>query len=109
MSSAVLEAELVEPRAEQVRPRLTHVKTLGLIGAALAILTTFPALGFTLVLLFGTTLACALLVWAVWPAVFSAEFTRWTFGTPYAPLWKLFVLFLAAGSIMKLFRPLRKR
>ena len=111
MSPPVLEAEVVStgPEEARPRPRLVHVKALGLFGAALALLTTAAALGFTLLMLFGTTLLSAAAVWLMWPRVFSPEFTQWIFGTAYAPFFKLFVLFLAAGSIMKLFRPLRKR
>ena len=110
MNASVLEAEVVEPRGESFpRPRVAGVGALGVLGAALAILTTFAALGVTMLMLFGTTLASALLVWALWPAVFSPELTQWTFGTPYAPFWKLFALFLATGFIVKLFRPLGKR
>ncbi len=109
MSQAVLEAEVLEGGHEQPRVRLTHVKALGIFGTALAILTTFAALGFTLFLLFGTTLTSALLVWFLWPKVFAPEFTQWVFGAPQAPFWKLFLLFLAAGAVLKLFRPLMKR
>ena len=109
MTGAVLEGEVVRDRTEQARPRVSGAGALGVLGAGLAILTTFAALGVTILMLFGTTLASAAVVWALWPSVFSAEFTQWTFGTPYAPFWKLFALFLAAGFIVKLFRPLGKR
>ncbi|MBI3551784.1 MAG: hypothetical protein HY077_04645 [Elusimicrobia bacterium] len=107
--NAVMEAEVVEPGQGRPRVRLTHVKALGLFGTALAVLTMFAAFGVGLLVLFGTTLLAATAAWLLWARVFAPEFTQWVFGTPYAPFWKLFVLFLAAGSLMKLFRPLRKR
>jgi len=109
VSQAVLEAEVLEGVRDRPRVRLTHVKALGLFGTALAILTTFAALGFTLLMLFGTTLTSALIVWLLWPKVFSPEFTQWVFGAPYAPFWKLFLLFLASGAVLKLSRQLIKR
>ena len=106
-----MEAEVVRPEDNQERPRvrLTHVGTLGIFGTLAALLTMFAAVGVGLLVLFGSTVAAAGVVWLLWPHVFSAEFTQWVFGTPYAPFWKLFVLFLAAGAVMKLLNPLRKR
>lgn len=107
-----MEAEVVRPDHEHQEPprvRLAHVGTLGLFGTAMALLTMFAALGVGMLVLFGTTLISALAVWLLWPRVFSPEFTQWVFGTPSVQFWKLFVLFLAAGAIIKMFRPLRKR
>jgi hypothetical protein len=109
LNDAVLDVEVLEPRYDEVRPRLTHVRALGLFGTALAILTTFAALGFTLLMVFGTTLSSALIVWVLWPKVFAPEFTQWVFGATYAPFWKLFLLFLASGAVLKLLRSLIKR
>jgi hypothetical protein len=106
----MVEPEIVPPENEaRPRVRLTHVGTLGVFGTIAALLTMFAAVGVGLLVLFGTTLFSALVAWLLWPKIFSPEFTQWVFGTPYAPFWKLFVLFLAAGAIIKMFRPLRKR
>jgi hypothetical protein len=110
--SAVMEAEIIPPGGDQQdrpRVRLAHVGTLGIFGTFAALLTMFAAVGVGFLVLFGTTVACALLTWAVWPHVFSAEFTQWVFGAPTASFWKLFVLFLAAGAVTRLLNPLRKR
>ena len=84
--------------------RLTHVRALGLAGTALALMTMLAAVGVGFLALFGTTLAAALGAWALWPLIFSPQFTAFVFGSARAPFWKLFVLFLIAGSALRLFR-----
>jgi len=89
------------PRAdfEGVKVRVAHVRSLGLVGAVLAMLTMLAAIGFGLVMLFGKALLAAALVKLLWPAVFSEEFTVFVFGAPSVPFWKVFLL-LAAGSVV---------
>lgn len=96
-----------EPRAdfEGVKVRMAHVRSLGLVGAALALLTMFAALSFGLTMLFGKALLAAALVKLLWPVVFSVEFTQVVFGSQTVPFWKVFLL-LAAGSVVaKMLRP----
>ena len=105
----IVEAELVDRQqppfeGEQPKVRLQHVRVLGVVGTLLALLTMGAAFGLGLLMLFGSTLLMAAAVTFVWPAVFSAEFTTFVFGAPQVSFWKLFLLFLAAGAIMKLFR-----
>ena len=88
------------------RVKVTHVRALGLFGTALAILTMFAAVGVGFMALFGTTVLAALLAKLLWPLIFSVEFTKFVFGSEIVPFWKLFVLFLAAGAVMKAFRRL---
>jgi len=93
------------PDFEGVRVRMAHVRSLGLIGAVLAMLTLLAAVGVSLLMLFGKALLAAALVTVLWPFVFSAEFTRWVFGYESVPFWKVFLL-LAAGSVVaKMLRP----
>ena len=93
------------PDFERVRVRMAHVRSLGLIGGLLAMLTLLAAVGVSLLMLFGKALAAALLVKLLWPSVFSTEFTLWVFGSESVPFWKAFLL-LAAGSIVaKMLRP----
>ncbi len=89
------------PRAEfeGVRVRVAHVRSLGIIGAFLALMTMLAAVSFGLVMLFGKALLAAMLVTVLWPAVFSAEFTQIVFGTDTVPFWKVFLL-LASGSVV---------
>lgn len=82
-----------------VRVRMTHVKSLGVIGALLAMMTMLAALGFGLLMLFGKALLAAVIVKLLWPLVFSAEFTQVVFGSSTVPFWKVFLL-LAAGSVV---------
>ena len=98
-------AEIVEPEREE-RPQayLTHIRALGLIGTALALLTMLAAFGVGFLVLFGTTLVSTAIAYAAWPLIFSPQFTQWVFGTEHASFWKLFLLFLAVGMIVKLFR-----
>jgi hypothetical protein len=108
-----LEVEVLSPEErtqresegfEQPRVRLTHVRALGLVGTALALLTMFAAVGVGFLVLFGTTLLASAAAYALWPLIFSAQFTEFVFGSARAPFWKLFVLFLVAGSVVRLFR-----
>ena len=73
------------PEYDGIKARVVHVRSLGLIGAFLALMTMAAAIGFGLVALFGKSLLAAALVWALWDAVFSAEFTQWVFGAPSVP------------------------
>ena len=84
---------------EGVRVRVAHVRSLGIIGAFLALMTMLAAISFGLVMLFGKALLAAVLVTVLWPAVFSAEFTQIVFGTHSVPFWKVFLL-LASGSVV---------
>ncbi|OGR95399.1 MAG: hypothetical protein A2V88_13580 [Elusimicrobia bacterium RBG_16_66_12] len=84
---------------------MAHVRSLGLIGSLLAMMTLLAAVAVSLLMLFGKALAAALLVKLLWPSVFSVEFTRWVFGSESVPFWKVFLL-LAAGSVVaKMLRP----
>ena len=109
--SAALEAEIVPPGGEEPpRVRLQGVRMLGVFGTVMALLTMLAAFGIGFLAFFGRTLAAALILTVVWPLVFSADFTQWVFGSPGAPFWKLFLLFLAAGAVLRLFgRPLWRR
>ena len=78
-----------------VRVSVAHVKSLGVIGALLALLTMGAAVGFGLLMLFGK----ALIVKLMWPLVFGPEFTQMVFGSQSVPFWKVFLL-LAAGSVV---------
>ena len=84
---------------EDVRVRVAHVRSLGIIGAFLALMTMLAAVSFGLVMLFGKALLAAVLVTLLWPAVFSAELTQIVFGTHSVPFWKVFLL-LASGSVV---------
>ncbi|UPT74244.1 MAG: hypothetical protein M0D55_00245 [Elusimicrobiota bacterium] len=93
------------PEYEGIKAKVVHVHSLGLIGAVLAGLTMLAALGFGLLMLFGKALLASLLVWALWPAVFSAEFTQVVFGSQTVPYWKVFLLTVLGGVIAKMLRP----
>ena len=103
----MMEAEIVEPGRRPHGPsaaRITQVRALGIIGTALAILTMLAAFGFGMLLLFGWTLISAGLAYVLWPVIFSPAFTEFVFGDARAPFWKLFLLFLVAGAVFKMFR-----
>jgi hypothetical protein len=110
--NSVVEAEVVDRSgfhdSEQPRVRLQHVKVLGVVGTLLALLTMSAAFGLALLLLFAKTLVAAAAATLLWPLVFSSQFTAWVFGSEQVSFWKLFLLFLAAGTILKMFRPVRK-
>ncbi len=93
---------------EQPKVRLTHVRALGVVGTLLALLTMGAAVGVGFLVFFGTTLLAAGLVVLAWPLVFTPEFTQWVFGASRAPFWKLFLLFLVAGTVAKLLGVRRK-
>jgi hypothetical protein len=105
----VSEPEIIPPRPdagfEGVRVRVAHVRSLGLIGAVLALLTMGAALGFGLLMLFGRALLAALVVVLLWPFVFSPQFTQWVFGADRAPFWKVFLLMVLLGTLAKALRP----
>ena len=106
----MLEAEVVSPSErpqdfEGVKVRVAHVRSLGLVGAFLAMMTMLAAIGFGLVMLFGKALLAALLVKLLWPAVFSAEFTQIVFGTQSVPFWKVFLLMILGSVVAKMLRP----
>jgi hypothetical protein len=107
-----VEVELLPPDQdqdhEQPKVRLTHVRALGIVGTVLALLTMGAAVGVGLLAFFGTTLASAGLVWLVWPFVFTPAFSEWVFGAPHPVFWKLCLLFLTAGSVLKLLGVRRK-
>ncbi len=62
------------------------------------------AFGVGFLVLFGATLAAAAAAYLAWPLVFAPAFSQWVFGEPRAPFWKLFLLLLAAGFVVKAFR-----
>ena len=105
MEPEILPSSETGPDFEGVRVRMAHVRSLGLIGAVLAMLTLLAAVGVSLLMLFGKALFATVLVKVLWPFVFSAEFTRWVFGCESVPFLKVFLL-LAAGSVVaKMLRP----
>jgi hypothetical protein len=85
--------------------KVLHARSLGLVGAVLAMLTMAAAVSFGLLMLFGKALLAAALVKFIWPAVFSQEFTAWVFGTPSVPYWKVFLLMVAGSVVAKMLRP----
>jgi hypothetical protein len=89
-----VEAEIVDDK-----PR---GRTLGLLGAFLALLTMGAAFGVGLLMLFGRFLVAAAVVWAAWPVVFTPEFTQWAFGAPQLSFWKVFLTLAATGTVVKL-------
>ena len=97
-----------DPSRAQPGVRLTHVRALGLFGTLLAILTMFAAVGVGFVAFFATALIAAAVVALAWPLIFSPEFSLWVFSAPRAPFWKLFLLFMVAGTVKKLFGLRRK-
>ena len=94
-----------EPEFEGIKVKVAHVRSLGLLGAFLALMTMLAALSFGLIMLFGKALLASLLVWALWPAVFSVEFTQVVFGTHSVPFWKVFLLMVLGSVIAKMLRP----
>ena len=107
-----MEVEVLPPDQNQdyepPKVRLTHVKALGLFGTLLALLTMGAAFGIGFLFFFGTALLSSALVWAVWPLVFTPAFTDWVFGAPRPVFWKLFLLFVVAGTVAKLLGVRRK-
>ena len=74
------------------------------MGVVLALLTMLAAGGVMFLVLFGTPFVSAAAVFALWPRIFSPEFTQWVFGAEQVSFWKLFLLFLAAGAAVRLLR-----
>jgi hypothetical protein len=107
-----VEVEVLSPDQNQdyqtPKVRLAHVSTLGIFGTLLALLTMTAAVGVGFLFFFGTALLSAGLVWASWPLLFSPAFTEWVFGAPRPVFWKLFLLFLVAGTVSKLLGVRRK-
>ena len=104
----MIEPEVLPPGNESfegMRVRMAHVKSLGAIGALLALLTMGAALGFGLLMLFGRSLLAAVAVDVMWPYVFSPAFTQWVFGAEDAPFWKLFLLMVLLGMLAKALLP----
>lgn len=85
--------------------KVLHAKSLGFVGAILALLTMAAAFGFALLALFGKALLAAALVKVLWPMVFSPAFTAWVFGAEAVPYWKVFLLMVAGSVVAKLLRP----
>ncbi|MDD5304270.1 MAG: hypothetical protein PHS14_14315 [Elusimicrobia bacterium] len=90
---------------EGVKVRVAHVRSLGIVGAFLALMTMLAAVGFGFVMLFGKALLAAALVKFLWPAVFSPEFTLVVFGTQSVPFWKIFLLMILGSVVAKMLRP----
>ena len=90
---------------EGVKVRVAHVRSLGLVGAFLAMMTMLAAVGFGFLMLFGKALLAAALVAILWPVVFSAEFTLFVFGAPSVPFWKVFLLMILGSVVAKMLRP----
>jgi hypothetical protein len=88
-----------------VRVKVAHVRSLGIAGAVLALLTMAAAVGFGLLMLFGRALLAAAVIYFVWPYVFSPTFTQWVFAADHAPFWKLFLLTVLAGMLAKAVLP----
>jgi hypothetical protein len=93
------------PDFDGIRIKVAHVRSLGAVGAVLALLTMLAAVGFALLMLFGKALLAAALVTFLWPAVFSPEFTVVVFGTPSVPFWKIFLLLASASIVAKMLWP----
>ena len=93
------------PDFEGVKVKVAHVRSLGLVGAFLAMMTMLAAIGFGFLMLFGKALLAALLVKFLWPAVFSVEFTRWVFGSEAVPFYKVFLLMILGSVVAKMLRP----
>ena len=89
----------------RIRVKVAHVRSLGLIGAFLAMMTMLAAIGFGFLMLFGKALLAAALVKLLWPAVFSVEFTKWVFGSDAVPFYKVFLLMILGSVVAKMLRP----
>ena len=93
------------PEFEGIKVKVAHVRSLGLLGAFLALMTMLAAISFGVLALFGKALLAALLVKALWPLVFNAEFTKWVFGSEAVPYWKVLLLMVLGSVVAKLLRP----
>ena len=94
-----------EPEFEGIKVKVAHVRSLGLLGAFLALMTMLAALSFGFLMLFGKALLAATLVKFLWPVVFSAEFTQWVFGSQAVPFYKVFILMILGSVVAKMLRP----
>ena len=107
-----MEPEILPPDQDAglsgIRVRMAHVKSLGVFGALLALLTMGAAVGVGLLIMFGKALAAALIVKLLWPRLFSPELTLWVFGSDSAPFWKLFVLLALVQALAKALLPRRR-
>jgi len=105
----MVEPEIIPPHEDAgsagVRVSMAHVKSLGIIGALLALLTMGAAVGFGLLMLFGRALVAALIVKLLWPLVFGPELTQVIFGSQSVPFWKIFLLPAAGCVIAKMLWP----
>ncbi|MFI5361335.1 MAG: hypothetical protein ACHQ49_05140 [Elusimicrobiota bacterium] len=107
--SVMAEPEIIPPHEDAgfsgARVSVAHVKSLGVIGALLALLTMGAAVGVGLLMLFGKALVAALIVKLLWPLVFGPEFTQMVFGSQSVPFWKMFLLLASASVIAKMLWP----
>ena len=97
-----MEVEILPPQHEP-RIHMAGARVPGWFGAGLALLTVAAAFGVGFLALFGRTLAAALLVWLLWPLLFSQTFTAWVFGEPHVVFWKILLLCLALDAVTRLF------
>ena len=104
MEAELLEASPMDQNEESFDPKVIHVRALGFWGALLAFLTVIAAASVGILALFGTTIVASAGAWLLWPLIFNPDFTRFVFGSARVPFWKFFVMFLAAGALLKLVR-----
>lgn len=93
------------PEFDGIKVKVAHVRSLGLIGAFLAMMTMLAAFSFGFLALFGKALFAAALVKFLWPVVFSIEFTKWVFGSESVPFYKVFLLMILGSVVAKILRP----
>ena len=74
-----------------------HAVTPGWLGKIAAALTFLTAAAVIAGLLFGKILFISAAATILWPMIFSAEFTRWIFGTATVPFWKILFIFTFMG------------
>ncbi|MFH2202932.1 MAG: hypothetical protein ABIJ96_07445 [Elusimicrobiota bacterium] len=92
-------------RSEDERERAAffahHAVTPGALGKAIAGLTVLAAALVIAALLFGKILLLSAAAALLWPMIFSAEFTRWVFGSATVPFWKILLMFTFIGFAMR--------
>lgn len=93
------------PEFDGIKVKVAHVRSLGFIGAFLAMMTMLAAVGFGFLMLFGKALLASALVKFLWPVVFSDEFTLWVFGSESVPFYKVFLLMILGSVVAKMLRP----
>jgi hypothetical protein len=98
----VVEAEILPPEHEP-RIHFAGARAPGWFGAVLALLTVAAAFTVGFLAVFGRALVAAVVLYLVWPLLFSPEFTAWVFGAQRVLFWKILVLFLAVDVIARLF------